>query len=588
VAKQAAPRTGVMARLAPEVAGALRLAAALGAAGAFGPFCLVLLQVQIYTLVVPTGDVGTAVGLAAGFAVAAALMVALSHLRDAALLAVGHRVARRLASPALLAATARGGTEPAGAAARAIRDVEEVRRGVSGSLSGLLLDAATVPLLLLLLAVFHWAFAAFAAACALGALLLGLAADRATRASLAGANGAAAEGALLVADAARCAEVVEAMGLLPALVRRWAVSLARGASDLRRAQRGARIAAAAAATLYGFAASGALVVGVLAIVAGDDVGYGLLAGLLLTARVMEPFSRLGPALEEAASVRAAWARLDALLREADAAPPRETRAYPCPHGRLTIEDATFAHPGMARPLLRGIRLAVEPGEVVAVSGPPGCGKSSLLGLVLGTRKPVAGGVFLDGHATAHWDREDLARHIGFLPQDPALTEGSVAEAIARLQPEPDMAAVLRAARLAGAERMIAGLPDGFATRLGGDLRLSMGQRQRIALARAVYGAPRLVVLDEPAAFLDAEGEAAVARLIGALASSGVSVLLVSHRESLLVRAGRVLTLRDGALVPASGSPRRLLAAPAAPAPRRLRAPAGTPALAPPARALVRA
>ncbi|WP_343897942.1 hypothetical protein, partial [Craurococcus roseus] len=191
MAKQAAPRAaGVMARLAPEVSGALRLAAGLGVAGALGPFCLVLLQVQIYTLVVPTGDVGTAVGLAAGFAVAAALMVALSHLRDAALLAIGHRVARRLASPVLLAATARGGAEPAGAAARAMRDVEEVRRGVSGSLSGLLLDAAVVPLLLLLMAAFHWAFAVFAAACALAALLLGLAADRATRAALAGANGA--------------------------------------------------------------------------------------------------------------------------------------------------------------------------------------------------------------------------------------------------------------------------------------------------------------------------------------------------------------------------------------------------------------
>ncbi len=211
-----------MARLAPEVAGALRLAAALGVAGALAPFCLTLLQTQIYTLVVPTGDIGTAVGLAAGFAVAAALMVALSHLRDAALLAVGHRVARRLAAPVLLAATARG-AEPAGAAARAMRDLEEVRRGVSGTLSALMLDAAAVPLLLLLMAAFHWSFAVFAAACALAALLLGAAADRATRAALANANGAAAEGALLVADAARCGEAVEAMGLLPALVRRWAV-----------------------------------------------------------------------------------------------------------------------------------------------------------------------------------------------------------------------------------------------------------------------------------------------------------------------------------------------------------------------------
>jgi ABC-type protease/lipase transport system fused ATPase/permease subunit len=515
----------------------------------------VLLQVQIYVLVVPTGAVNTALGLAAGFAVAAALMVALGHLRDAALLAIGHRVLARLTAPVLLAASGRG-AEPAGAAARAMRDLEEVRRGVSGTVSGLALDAVAVPLLLLLLAVFHWAFALFAAVCALAALLLGMAADRATRAALVGANGAAAEGALLVADAARCAEAVEAMGLLPALVRRWALALGRGAEQLRRAQRSARMAAAASATLYGFAASGALVVGVLAIAAGSAVGYGLLAGLLMTARVMEPFSRLGPALEEAASVRAAWARLDALLREAEAAPPRETRAYPCPHGRLSVEGATLFVPGAARPLLRDLRFALEPGEVVALSGPPGCGKSSLLRLVLGIQRPSAGGVFLDGHATAHWDREDLARHVGYMPQDPALTGGSVAEAIARLAPRPDMAAVLRAARLAGAERMIAGLPEGFSTRLdGGGARLSMGQRQRIALARAVYGSPKLVVLDEPAAFLDAEGEAAVARAVSALSASGVAVLLVSHREALAALAGRALALREGVLSPV-GQPSR--------------------------------
>lgn len=544
-------------RLGPEIAAAVRLAALLGLAGAVGPFALVILQVEVYALVVPTGSLSTAAGLATGFAVVAVTLVLLLHLREMALVAIGHRLARRLTGPALLAAATRR-ADPAAAAAAALRDVEEVRRGVTGPLCGLVLDALMVPALLLLLGWFHWSLAVFAGAAALGALLLGLAMERMTRAALLEANGAAASGAALVADAAANAEAVEAMGLLPALVRRWARQIARGTAALRRAQRGARIAAAASATLFGIATSGSLVVGVLAIVNGAPIGYGLLAGLLLTARVMEPFTRLAASIETAAAARAAWQRLEALLAEAEAAPPPESRAYPCPEGRLLADRLTLVHPGAPRPLLREVTLLVAPGDVVAISGAPGSGKSTLLRLLLGLRAPSAGAAFLDGHATLHWDREDLARHVGYLPQEPVLTEGTVAEAIARLAAAPDMDAVLRAARLAGAERMIAGLPFGFATPLGGTLRLSMGQRQRIALARAVYGAPRLVILDEPAAYLDAEGEAAVLRLVAALAARGTAVVLASHRDALLRAAPRHLVLRDGMLAPA-GPGQRLLA-----------------------------
>jgi ABC-type protease/lipase transport system fused ATPase/permease subunit len=553
--------SGAMARLGPEIAAAMRLAALLGLVGALGPFFLVLLKVQVFSMVLPTGSMSTAWGLAAGFAVAAVLVVALANLRDLALLTIGNRLARRLAMPVLLAATARQGADPAQAAQQALADIEELKRGIAGPLCGLVLDAVLVPAFLLLLAWFHWAFAVFALVAALVALVLGFAADRMTRAALAEANAASFRGARLVADAVRCAEAVEAHGMLPALVRRWAGTLARGAERLRSAQGGARATAAATGALYGIATSGTLVVGALLVLDGVALGFGILAGLLLTARLMEPFSHAVGTLDELAAARGAWARLDRLLREADAAPSRESRAYPCVEGRLTVERVTLVHPGAGRALLREVSMEIPPGEVVALSGPPGSGKSTLLRIMLGVQPATAGAAFLDGHATAHWDRTDLARHIGYLPQDPMLPEASIAEIIARLDPEPDMKAVLAAARLAGAERLIAGLPAGFATRLDGTLRLSMGQRQRIALARAIYGNPRVVLLDEPAAYLDEEGERAVIRMIAELAAAGTAVVLTSHREEVLRAATRTMALKAPATAPAAG-PRGRLAAPA--------------------------
>ena len=505
----------------------------------------------------------TAWGLMVGFTLAAVTVVLLNHLRDLALVAIGNRIMRRLALPALLAAATLRDGDPAQAAAQALQDVEEVRRGIAGTLCAAALDAVLLPTLLLLMAVFHWAFAVFALVAALLALLSGVVAERLTRDALAEANAASTHGAAMVADAVRCAEAVEAMGMLPALVRRWAVNLARGAQRLRAAQAGMRVTAAVTSTLYGLASSGALIIGVLVIIGGSDASYGILAASLLTARVMEPLGRLGSALEDAAAARAAWSRIDALLRAADTAPPQASRAYPCPEGRLSIERVTLVHAGSPRALLREITLGVGPGDVVALVGAPGGGKSTLLRIILGLQLPNAGSVYLDGHATRHWDRTDLARHIGYLPQDPALPGGTVAEAIARLDPQPDMGAVLRAARLAGADRMIAGLPDGFATRLDGGVRLSMGQRQRVALARAVFGAPRILLLDEPAAYLDAEGEAAVAGMIAQLAGSGTAVIFASHREGLLDSAQRVFALQGGVLALAAPDRR--------PAPLRLTA-----------------
>ncbi len=554
-----APEPTPLDAVRAEVAGALRLALPLGLVVTLGGYGLLMLKMQVFTLVLPTGSMGTLAGIACGFALGTALLAALDHGREMMLLALGHRLARRLAPLALRAAagTRSPGRDPAVLAAQAMADVDELRRAGSGPLAAAALDALLVPVVIVMLMLIDPRIAAFGLVCGGAALGLGLLAERRTKGALAEANAAAAETGAMVVDAMRCAEAVEAMGLMPALRRRWLARMAEGAARLRQAQSAARGAAALTQVTQMVAGGGALLLGTALTLAGAELGVGLIVAMLVMARVVTPFAGLAASLADIAAARGAWARLSAMLARAPA--PSEARSFPCPEGRLVLERITSILPGQPRPLLREVSLVVAPGDVVALAGAAGSGKSTLLRLAAGALRPAAGAAFLDGHATWQWDREDIARHLGMLPQEPVLTEGTVAEAIARLG-TPDMPAVMRAARLAGAERLIAGLPYGYATPIGPDTQLSMGQRQRLAIARAIYGDPRVVLLDEPAAWLDEEGEATVIQLLAALRTRGATVLLTSHRPALLRAADRVVVLRGGTLVPA-GRAQRLLPAP---------------------------
>jgi ATP-binding cassette subfamily C protein len=543
-----------------ELAAALRLALPIGAVVTLGSYLLLLLKLQIFALVLPTGSMNTLAGIACGYLIGAALLAALDHGREMALLAIGNRLARSLAPSALRSAAAirSAHATPAALASQALSDVAELRRALGGPLAAGALDALMVPLLLLALLLLDVRLAIFGLACCAVAALIGHVGERRSAGALADANRAAAETTALVADAMRCAEPVDAMGMLPALQSRWLDRMTRGATRLRVAQSAARAAATLAQVVQGLSGGGALLLGAALLLGGAELGVGLLLAMLVMPRIVGPFARLAGSLHELADARAAWARLTTLLA---ATPPQAAqRTFPCPEGRLVLERMTVLVPKEPRPLLREVSLVAAPGDLIAIAGAVGSGKSTLLRMIAGTQKPAAGAAFLDGHATWQWDREDIARHLGMLPQEPVLTEGSLAEAIARLG-TPDMTAVIRAARLAGAERLIARLPFGYATRIGPDTPLSLGQRQRIALARAVYGDPRVLLLDEPSAWLDEEGEARVLALLGTLKSRGATVLFTTHRPALLRAADRVMVLRNGALVQA-GRPQPLLAGPA--------------------------
>jgi ABC-type protease/lipase transport system fused ATPase/permease subunit len=220
---------------------------------------------------------------------------------------------------------------------------------------------------------------------------------------------------------------------------------------------------------------------------------------------------------------------------------------PRPAGRLEVEKAVFAIKGAERPILRGVSLSMNAGESLAIIGPSASGKSTLARLIVGVWRPGSGSVRLDGADVSAWAREKLGPHIGYLPQDVELFSGTVAENIARLA-EPDGAEVIRAAQRAHVHELIVRLPKGYDTELrdSGEA-LSPGQRQRIALARALYGIPALDVLDEPNASLDQEGEQSLLNTIAGLKEDGVTVVVIAHRPSLLGGMDKVLVLREGAV-----------------------------------------
>jgi PrtD family type I secretion system ABC transporter len=269
----------------------------------------------------------------------------------------------------------------------------------------------------------------------------------------------------------------------------------------------------------------------------------MVAATILLGKALQPVEQLVGGWKSLVEARAAWARLTAEpLHQAEAAVE-----LPPPQGQLDVERIVYALPGQRVALIKGLAFSLPAGSCLGIIGPSGSGKTSLLRLMLGIWQPQSGCVRLDGADLARLDADHLARHVGYLPQDVELFAGSVADNIARMG-EVDSEAVIDAARQAGVHELVLRLPEGYETRIGdGGAGLSGGQRQRIALARALYGNPRLVVLDEPNSNLDADGESALLQALTSLRERAATVVMVGHRPSAMRAVDTLAVLREGAL-----------------------------------------
>jgi PrtD family type I secretion system ABC transporter len=242
--------------------------------------------------------------------------------------------------------------------------------------------------------------------------------------------------------------------------------------------------------------------------------------------------------------REAYNRLNDLLKKAP--PERERMSLPVPEGKISVEQLLAAPPGVQKPVLKNLSFEVEPGEAIGVLGQSGAGKSTLARVLVGVWPYVNGAVRLDGTEVSHWNTEELGQHIGYLPQDVELFAGTVTENIGRFNDAAHHEDIIAAAKLAGVHEMIQRLPNGYNTEIGeGGLALSGGQRQRIGLARAVYGNPPFIVLDEPNSNLDSAGEAALLEALNQLRKARRTIILITHKTNILSAADKLLILNEG-------------------------------------------
>lgn len=429
--------------------------------------------------------------------------------------------------------------------AQALSDMNNLRQFLTGSGLFAFFDAPWAPIFLLVITLLHPWLGLFSLVG--GLVLVGLTwlTEKITQKPLADANSAGLQASNSAGNNLKNAEVIQAMGMLPAVRERWyakhqlSLALQQTASN--------RAGAIGAATRFVRLSQQSLILGLgaLLVIEGKLSPGGMIAASILMGRVLAPIEQAIGAWKNFVAVRSAYERLEKLLVVIPA--PDSTMALPAPKGTVVLENLMASAPNSQTVILKGISAAINAGEIVGVIGPSASGKSTLARLLVGVWPAASGKVRLDGADIFAWNKAEVGPYIGYLPQDVELFEGSIAENIARFD-EIDAEKVVKAAQRAGVHEVILRFPKGYDTPIGpAGSFLSGGQRQRIALARAIYGDPVLVVLDEPNSNLDDVGEQALVRAVLNLKAQGSTVVVVTHRTNIVSVVDKLMVLRDGTL-----------------------------------------
>ncbi|MCA8928208.1 MAG: type I secretion system permease/ATPase [Alphaproteobacteria bacterium] len=501
-------------------------------------------MMQVFDRVMNGRSLDTLVYLTLIAAVALGVLAVLEAVRARVMERVGAWIEKHASRPSFERAL-ENSLRGAAYQAEALRDLGLVRSFLASPTMLAVFDLPWVPIYLLLTVFLHPLIGLVALIGVATMVALAIVNERTTSPLFRAANESAMLAQRRASGIVRHAELIDSMGMAPNMLRIWSAVSSQGERTMRRALD--RSALFVSVTKFLRLAFQIAILGVGAYLSlTEHLSAGTaIAGSIVMARALAPIEQVFGAWRNIVQARQAWQRLQGFLSRQGMG--RSDRALPRPTGRIAVEQLSFAFPGQARPSIRGMSFELAPGEVLAVIGPSAAGKSTLIRLLTGTLQPSAGAVRLDGADVFRWQRSDFGRHVGYLPQEVCLFDGTVFENIARMgEARPDD--VYEAARLAGCHDMILRLPQGYDTRIGDDgQHLSGGQKQMVGLARAMFGQPVFVVLDEPNSNLDGDAELDLMRAVRRLSDRGTTVVLVSHGPRLVQACDTVLVMREGAV-----------------------------------------
>jgi PrtD family type I secretion system ABC transporter len=505
-----------------------------------------LYMLQVYDRVIPSRNIATLFGLS--------LMVLFAYLMQGYFDALRARMLCRVATlfdvglqesiHTALATLPLRGVKPM-LMQQPLRDLDQIRAFMSSMGPTAFLDMPWIPIFLIALFLFHPAIGMTALAGTAAIIAMTLLTERMSRGAAKSAMDSSAQRQVLADATQRNAEVIQALGMVDRFTARWSQANERYLRENIRATDVYANLGSGAKVLRYVLQSGMLGIGAYLVVADKASGGIMIASSIMMGRALAPVEVALGSWKQLAAARQGIMRLRDICK-VTAKPPPPPVALPRPSRELSVQELAVVAPGTETAIVSGISFSLKAGMGLALLGASASGKTSLSKALVGIWPAKHGAIRLDGATIDQWSNEDLGRHVGYLPQDVALFDGTVAENICRFDNQATSEAILRAAKIAGVHDMILRLPEGYATRIGqGGMSLSAGQRQRIGLARAVFGEPFLVVLDEPNANLDADGENALGRAIQILRHNKCIVIVISHRPSALAALNMALVLYEG-------------------------------------------
>ena len=501
-------------------------------------------MLQVYGRVVTSGSISTLVMLTIIMSVLVITMGSLEWVRSRIMVRVSTKLDVLLSRDVYKASFKRslesGGMD---ASAQSLNDLTGLRQFLTGNGLFAFFDAPWLPIYIAVMFMFHPWYGWVAIGSALVLLFLAYMNEKMTGKALGQANKENIAATLYTTKNLRNAEVIESMGMLNTLMHRWGMRQKNVLILQSQASDKGGIVSAISKTFRMLIQS--LILGLGAYLAvNHEISPGLvIAGSVLLGRALAPIDLIIGSWKGFIAARSQYDRLNDTLDKLHAEPER--MALPAPQGHVLVENLIVCPPGSKTPILRGISFGVPAGSVVGIIGPSASGKSTLARALMGVWVPQNGVVRLDGADISNWDKDQLGPYMGYLPQDIELFEGTISENISRFT-DVDPEKVVHAAKTAGVHEMILLLPDGYDTVIGSEgVNLSGGQRQRVGLARAIYGSPRLILLDEPNSNLDEVGERALASAIQELKLTGATIFVITHRTTILSQLDRLLVMSAG-------------------------------------------